>query len=141
MAAFRIVRDDTAFSTAPSKGQKRPRKTDDKHLKWIRTLPCVITGQYGVEAAHIRYAAPHLGKRETGGQEKPDDRWAVPLSPEMHREQHSMNEQSFWAKHGIDPCQVAMALYGISGDDEPALVIIRNARQRIAPAQPQERQV
>ncbi|MDG9793659.1 hypothetical protein N5D24_24725, partial [Brucella anthropi] len=61
---------------------------------------------------------------------KPDDRWTVPLSPEMHREQHSMNEQDFWQRYKIDPCQVAMALHGVSGDDEAGLVIIRNARMR-----------
>ncbi|WP_051129065.1 DUF968 domain-containing protein [Brucella anthropi] len=129
-AAFRMPRYDTAFSLAPAKGKKRPRIENGKHLAWIRTLPCIITGQYGVEAAHIRYAAPHLGKRDTGKAEKPDDRWTVPLSPEMHREQHSMNEQDFWQRHKIDPCQVAMALHGVSGDDEAALVIIRNARMR-----------
>ncbi|MFK4062173.1 MULTISPECIES: DUF968 domain-containing protein [Brucella] len=129
-AAFRMPRYDTAFSLAPAKGKKRPRIEDGKHLAWIRTLPCMITGQYGVEAAHIRYAAPHLGKRDTGKAEKPDDRWTVPLSPEMHREQHSMNEQDFWQRYKIDPCQVAMALHGVSGDDEAGLVIIRNARMR-----------
>lgn len=129
MGGFRIAREPTAFSTSPSKGRKRPRKMDEKHLKWLRTLPCIITGQFSVEAAHIRYAAPHYGKNETGGQEKPDDRWAVPLSPEMHREQHSMNEQAFWAKYGIDPCRVALALHAITGDDEQAAIIIRNARK------------
>src|SRR5690606_24453829 len=130
MAAYAIRRHPEAFSNAPSKGQKRPRIVNGKHLAWIRTLPCLITSQYGVEAAHVRYAAPHLGKRETGKAEKPDDRWTVPLSPGMHREQHSMNEKAFWEKYKIDPCQVAMALHGISGDDEAALVIIRNAGTR-----------
>lgn len=128
MAAFRIARAETAFSTSPSKGQKRPRREDGKHLKWIRTLPCVVTGQCNVEAAHIRYAAASYGKRETGGQEKPDDRWTVPLSPEMHREQHNMNERAFWIKHEIDPCRVALALYAVTGDDEQAAIIIKNAR-------------
>lgn len=73
-AAFRMPRYDTAFSLAPAKGKKRPRIENGKHLAWIRTLPCIITGQYGVEAAHIRYAAPHLGKRDTGKAEKPDER-------------------------------------------------------------------
>lgn len=130
MIAYRLPRNPEAFSLGAAKGKKRPRIENGKHLAWIRTLPCLITGQYGVEAAHIRYAAPHLGKRDTGKAEKPDDRWTVPLSPEMHREQHSVNEQDFWQKYKIDPCQVAMALYGISGDDEAALVVIRNARSR-----------
>lgn len=127
--ASAVRRYDTAFSTAPSKGQKRPRKQDGKHLAWIRTLPCLVTGQYGVEAAHIRYAAPAYGKRDTGKAEKPDDRWTVPLSPDAHRAQHNTNEQKFWDHHKIDPCQVALALHGVSGDDDAAIVIIRNARK------------
>lgn len=130
MAAFAVRREPTAFSTSPSKGQKRPRRENGKHLAWIRTLPCVITGQYGVEAAHIRYAAPEYGKRDTGKAEKPDDDWVIPLAPELHREQHSMNEVKFWTKYGIDPCRVALALSRITGDDEAALVIIRNAKVR-----------
>ena len=129
MAGFRVVRYDTAFTASPSKGQKRPRKHDETHLKWIRTLPCIITGAYGVEAAHIRYAAPQYGKNETGMGEKPDDRWTIPLAPEMHREQHAMNERAFWLKHGIDPCRVSLALYAVTGDEEQALTIIRNARK------------
>ncbi|MHC5307554.1 DUF968 domain-containing protein [Bartonella sp. LJL80] len=129
MAAFRIQRHPEAFSNAPSKGKKRPRQTDEAHLKWVRTLPCLITGKYGVESAHIRFGNPIFAKRETGRGEKPDDKWVVPLSPEMHRKQHSMNENKFWEEYKIDPCQTAIALYGVTGDDDQALVIIRNAKK------------
>lgn len=126
--AYAIKRDPEAFSTSPAKGKKRPRQSNDAHLRWIRTLPCVVTGKFPVEAAHVRYAAPAYGKRETGKAEKPDDRWTVPLSPEMHRQQHSSNERAFWETHGIDPCRVALALYAVSGDDEQAAIILRHAR-------------
>ncbi len=129
MAGFRIVREPSAFSNAPSKGQKRPRVENGKHLAWIRTLPCIVTGTRPVEAAHIRYADPVYGKRETGKAERPDDRWVIPLSPDMHRNQHSGSESAFWTKQGIDPCRVALALYALSGDDEQAEIIIRNARK------------
>lgn len=122
-------RPETAFSLSPSKGQKRPRKTDDEHLKWLRTLPCVITGTRFVEAAHVRYADPVYGKRDTGKAEKPDDRWALPVSPDKHREQHSGSEREFWTRHGIDPCRVALALHAISGDDEAAEIILKSARK------------
>jgi len=130
MAGFRILRDPSAFSNAPAKGQKRPRREDGKHLAWIRTLPCLVTGKRPVEAAHIRYADPVYGKRDVGKQEKPDDRWVVPLHPDMHREQHGGSEKAFWLKHGIDPCRVALALYAITGDDEQSEIIIRNARKQ-----------
>ncbi|AZO29296.1 DUF968 domain-containing protein [Mesorhizobium sp. M1B.F.Ca.ET.045.04.1.1] len=127
--ASRIAYQREAFANAPAKGQKRPRKEDGAHLKWIRTLPCAITGRRPVEAAHVRYEDPAYAKRETGKAEKPDDRWSLPLSPEKHREQHSMAERAFWAKHGIDPLRVALALYNVTGDDEQGELIIRNARR------------
>lgn len=129
MAGFRILRADTAFSNAPSKGQKRPRIEDGKHLAWLRTLPCVISGRRPVEAAHIRFGDPVYGKRETGGQERPSDMWCLPVHPDLHREQHSGSEKAFWAKHGIDPCRTALALYAVTGDDEQGEIIIRNARK------------
>lgn len=126
MSAFRLVRPDTAFSIAPAKGKKRPRETDEKHLAWIRTQPCVITGLRPVEAAHVRYGDPFYGKRETGGGEKPSDKWAVPLSCLMHRQQHDAgDERAWWEAKGIDPLRLALALYSVSGDDEAAETIIR----------------
>lgn len=128
MRAQRIVPPETAF--ALSGGKKRPRKEDGTHLAWIRTLPCLVTGKRNVDAAHIRYACPQLGKRAVGGGEKPDDRWCVPLSREQHTIQHSTNEEDYWKSVKIDPIQVALALFGISGDDEAAEIIIREARPK-----------
>lgn len=131
MRAFAIQRPDTAFATAPAKGKKRPRTTDDEHLKWLRTLPCVITGERPVEAAHIRYGSSVWAKRETGMGEKPDDKWALPLSPALHREQHDAgDEQAWWQAQGMDPLQIAAALYFATGDDEQAEVILREARRK-----------
>ena len=122
---YRIVRDETAFANAPATGKKRPRKPDNAHLEFIRTLPCLITGKRPVEAAHVRYDDAAYGKRCVGVAEKPDDRWTVPLCPEKHREQHGMNEREFWAKHGIDPLKVAISLYFVTGDSEQAELILR----------------
>ena len=128
MTHFRIQRPPEAFSLSSGK-RKRPRVTNDAHLKWIRTLPCVVSGKRPVEAAHIRYADPRFAKRETGKSEKPDDRWTVPLSPDLHREQHSMGEREFWKAKGIDPVFVASALHAVSWDDEAAELILREARR------------
>lgn len=139
MAGFRIVREPTAFSNAPvGKQKKRPRDHDAKHLDWIRTLPCVITGAFPVEAAHVRYADPVYGKRETGKGEKPDDKWTVPLTSAKHREQHSGNEKLFWLRHGLDPLRIALALYSCTGDEEQAHVIIREAHAAVRSFQPKE---
>lgn len=123
--AVRIVRPETAFSLT-GRGQKRPRVHDKEHLAFIRTLPCIVTNARPVEAAHIRFSSLAHAKREVGGQEKPDDKWTVPLSPEQHRKQHSMNEIAYWKSVGIDPLQVASALHHASGDTDMALAVIRS---------------
>src|SRR5690348_766156 len=87
MPAFAMPRANSAFANGP-KQKKAPRQKIEEHLKFIRTLPCLITGARPVEAAHIRYADMRYGKRDTGMQEKPSDHWVVPLSPALHREQH-----------------------------------------------------
>jgi hypothetical protein len=108
--------------------QRRPRQRDPRHLDFIRQLPCLITGRRPVEAAHIRYADLPKGKPHTGMGEKPDDRWTVPLHPEMHRKQHAMGERRFWEEQGIDPCAVAQALYAVSGNVKEGLKVLRRAR-------------
>lgn len=127
--AGRVPYIQGAFANSPVKGQKRPRKEDGAHLRWLRTLRCVITGRRPVEAAHVRYADQAYGKRECGKAEKPDDRWALPVCPDKHREQHSGSEIEFWNRHRIDPLRVALALYNVTGDDEQGELIIRNARR------------
>jgi hypothetical protein len=133
MTAARVPRHPEAFSRDSSLRQRRPRVTAAKHLDWIRTLPCVLTLR-SAEAAHIRFADPRFAKRSTGIAERPDDKWAVPLSPEMHRlhndSQHNRNEREFWRSHGIDPCLLAAALWINSGDDDAAGLILREARAR-----------
>lgn len=125
-----IVRPDTAFSTSPVMGQRRPRRKLEGHLAWLRTLPCLISGVRPVDAAHIRYSDRRFGKRETGKSEKPHDIFAVPLHRSMHDIQHSMGEREFWLRHRIDPVIVAVGLWINSGDDEMAEVIMREARVR-----------
>lgn len=107
---------------------RRPRQHNEKHLEFIRTLPCIVTGDdVSVEAAHIRFSDPRIDKRPVGNSEKPDDRWTLPLSGEAHRRQHSMNERKFWAEVGIDPILYALALYAVSGDHEAGCRIVKAA--------------
>src|ERR1700691_4860686 len=90
--------------------QRQPRVRDEKHLDFIRSLPCCICGAIDTEAAHIRTASLENGKLHTGMSEKPSDKWTVPLCNAHHREQHSGNELKFWARHGIDPFMLALTL-------------------------------
>ena len=91
--------------------QREPRQKDEKRLAYVRSLPCCICGDNtGTEAAHIRTGSINHNKRSTGMQEKPSDKWTVPLCNKHHREQHSMNEMAFWKKYGKDPFMLAMTL-------------------------------
>lgn len=129
MRAFAIPRPSTAFADTAAKGKKRQRQTVEAHLRFIRSLPCLVTGTRPVEAAHVRYADMRYGKRITGAGEKPDDHWVVPLSPDMHRDQHKHDERTWWASKGIDPLMVALALWRASGDEDVCEQIIREARR------------
>lgn len=125
---FAIKRPQTAFSLDPSnKAQKRIK--DDAHLAFIRTLPSVISGEYGCEACHVRYGDPRYRKKHTGGQQKPDDAWCIPLTPAEHRDQHAHNEREWWEKQGIDPLHLCLKLYAATGDREAALKIIAEGRK------------
>lgn len=132
--ATMVRRPGTAFSKSPPRKSRR-REREEGHLAWIRTLPCVLRGRRGgVEAAHIRFADPIYGKPETPAGKKPDDRWTVPLHHEEHRTgndaQHNSNEREWWARRGLDPVAIAAALWGCTGHDEEAEVILREARSR-----------
>lgn len=78
-------------------------------------MPSIISGQYPVHVAHVRFGCPNRGKRHTGMGEKPDDRWTLPLTPDEHmygaRAQHKCNEHQWWADHGIDPIDACLRLH------------------------------
>lgn len=108
--------------------QRRPRVENEKHLAFVRSLPCLVTGRTGTDAAHIRYSDLRVAKRKVGIGEKPDDRWVVPLCREEHMKQHSMSEKQYWHNVGIDPILIALALYAVSGDNEMGEIIVANAK-------------
>ena len=47
---------------------------------------------------------------------KPGDRYAVPLCTACHAKQHRIGELSFWSARHIDPLNVALRLWTVSGD-------------------------
>jgi hypothetical protein len=90
--------------------QREPRQRDERHLDYIRSLPCCICGDNTTtEAAHIRTSNLELGKDDFGWG-RPSDSWVLPLCGSHHRLQHTMNEMKFWARFGIDPFVLAMTL-------------------------------
>jgi hypothetical protein len=110
------------------RGKRRhnPRRAA-QHLAFIRLLPCVACRCEGggIEAAHVRSS----GDGGTGM--KPGDRFAVPLCAVCHAHQHRVGELSFWAALKIDPLNVALRLWAVSGRVEAGERIVFRARQAI----------
>jgi hypothetical protein len=105
------------------------RQKNDKHLDFVRGLPCLVCGDpLRSEAAHVRYADRRAAKRMTGMGEKPSDVWAVPLCDTHHRLQHQGNERKFWEGVGADPIFICLALNLVSGDNEAGEQIISSAQ-------------
>lgn len=110
---------------------RKPAKSKD-YLAFLHKLPCVVTGQTVVEAAHVSFAAPQYGHYGRGRGSKAPDRWALPLCPDEHRRQHDMNEAEYWRSVGINPHIMALTIFGLftdMGDDaEPFATAIINAK-------------
>jgi hypothetical protein len=110
---------------------KTPRAHNKQHRRWIASLPCCVTGRTGddIHPHHIRYPDLKWGKRPLGKGETADDCWLVPLHWEVHDRFHRINDgPTEWAKIGIDPLWLAMALWRVSGNTELAEQILREWR-------------
>lgn len=108
--------------TKPYAPMAKPKK-NKSYLAFLHRLPCVVTGTYPVEAAHVSYAELKHGATGRGKSQKASDRFALPLCPDEHRTQHSMNEREYWRSVGIDPHALANALYAAFEADEDALML------------------
>jgi hypothetical protein len=105
---------------------RQPRQHSERHLDFIRGLPCVACqDDTSTEAAHVRFSSLAAGKRQVGKGERPDDKWTVPLCGRHHRIQHQDNERAFWANHQIDPVFLALALWAATGNHELGEMIVR----------------
>ena len=119
---------ETAFSKDPTdKTQKRIE--DSEHLRFVKQLPSLVSGEQPCDPCHVRYGDPKHRKRKTPTRRKPDDMWVVPMTRAEHDCQHGMNEQAFWEQIGIDPLEVAYQLYRVSGNIEAGRTIILKARR------------
>ena len=102
------------------------RRHDEKHLEFIRGLPCIrCLDNTGTEAAHLRRADARIAKPITGLGIKPDDRFVLPWCGKDHRRQQAIGEKTFW--DGCDPELWALALYSVSGDQEAGERIVQAA--------------
>jgi hypothetical protein len=97
--------------------QRRPREKNEKHLKFVRGLPCCISGRTPCQPHHLLNVP---GRRGVGM--KADDRYTVPLHPEihslLHRECASKTEDEWFVEHGVKPDSMALFLWHNSGNQE-----------------------
>jgi hypothetical protein len=62
---------------------------------------------------------------------KPSDRYSLSLCARCHTLQHEFGELTFWSALHIDPLNVALRLWTVSGDINAGERIVFRARQRI----------
>jgi len=77
-----------------------------EHLRYVAQQPCVVCGRMPSHAHHVRYAQPRgLGL-------KVSDEFTVPLCAIHHSDNHTTgDERAWWAKHTINPLQIARELW------------------------------
>jgi hypothetical protein len=96
------------------------------HLTFVRQLPCVACGKAAPsETAHVRSGS------DGGTGIKPSDRYSLSLCTSCHALQHEFGELRFWSALRIDPLNVALRLWTVSGDINAGERIVFRARQRI----------
>lgn len=107
--AFEIRKSvDPYYAQPKRRAEKKPA-----YLAFIHHLPSCVSGQYGVQAAHVSFPSPIHGHHGRGRQTKAPDLFAVPLTPEEHARQHDMSERAYWAEAGICPHSTALALWAL----------------------------
>lgn len=96
--------------------QRQPREKNEKHLRFIRNLPCCISKREQCDPHHL------LVPSRRGVGMKADDRYTVPLHREihelLHRECASKTEEEWFAAKGVDCYALALFLYHNTGDYE-----------------------
>jgi hypothetical protein len=110
------------------KGKRKPNlRRAAQHLAFVRSLGiCLACGARGpVEAMHVR------GGTDGGTGMKPSDKFSVPGDHACHMRQHQIGEVAFWGQLGIDPLNVSLRLWTVSGDVTAGIRIIERARQAI----------
>lgn len=82
------------------------RVRDEKWLREVRRIPCLICGRWA-QAHHLQHAEPSaMGKRS-------GDNWAVPLCADHHTALHRFGDEPlWWATEGVDPIKWVGENYG-----------------------------
>lgn len=106
------------------KGKRQPNpKRSALHLQFIRDIGiCLACGARGqIVAAHVRRGT------DGGTGTKPSDRYSVCLCAPCHDRQHNRGELAFWSELGVDPLNICLRLWTISGDVEAGRRIVERS--------------
>lgn len=86
----------------PPRSERRGPTRDADYRAWIRTLPSLVSGQFGCECCHFG--------SNGGMSQKASDYTCGPLTPEEHREYHQIGKHAFATKYQIDCARRAAEL-------------------------------
>jgi len=105
-----------------AKRKPNPKRAT-QHLAFVREIGiCLACGARGpVEAAHVRRGT------DGGIGVKPSDKYSVPLDSSCHMTQHRVGEVTFWGNLGIDPLNISLRLWTVSGDAEAGSRVIERS--------------
>ncbi len=111
---------------------REPRVLDERFLKRLRLIPCVVPRCSGrSEAAHIGLTDYNRGIVESG-HARPHDFYCLPCCALHHREsngaEHVIGAEAFWARLGLDPFPLAANLYAIHQRHADDVTAIRKMR-------------
>lgn len=115
---------------------RTPRVKNDRHRQFVKSLPCICCLVEGLEIQaddpmHLRDGSRLHGKEPAGAGETSDDRWVLPgCRPHHNGEGHLGNEGTFWRQFGIDPFLLALVLWGLTGRDHEARLVLREHAAR-----------
>lgn len=98
---------------------------NEKHRRFIASLPCLICSSEDVQAAHIRRG------NSCGVGLKPCDSLTVPLCIRCHAKQHEVGELVFYKDYAGYEAASALArrIYKITSNREAALRLIAEWRR------------
>lgn len=109
--------------------QRRKRVNDPKHMAFVASLPCCLTGRQG-EGVQVHHLL-RVPTNERGASKKSGDDWVIPLWHETHSLLHTCgwDERKFLRSHGVWGIGLAALLYRLSGDEDACLRAIEEMRR------------
>ena len=109
---------------SPADKRKNLPGNSEKHLAALRLLPCCIPGcnKVGGQVHHLKAT----GQRGAGM--KSPDKFGLPMCAEHHlngvERAGSKNEIAWFEKHGVEPLELAAALWMVSPDKASMVRIV-----------------